>query len=337
MRKWAVAAALFTLAGSTLPSAALAAMPGPDSAPECEVAESPVITIKFENVFLLAWDPESAETPPVDTNVSAGQYQVTAISYDDHSDKPGQVQEREQWKLRLSTTSGDVVAESTATEDIPDDTDLHSSELATLDVSEDAQVAVAFHAFNPGSGWESVVPMCVYLYPVGDDSLAPPAEGAVTPPAPPPAEGAVTPPAPAPEEGAVTPPAPAPEEGAVTPPAEGAVTPPAPAPEEGAVTPPAEGAVTPPAPAPEEGAVTPPAQGAVTPPGLGSGGEAQEDGETEVLAETLQQLPLTGTNGEVLMAAVLVLSLGLFLVYRARDWQRRLVRRAARIWRRRIP
>ncbi len=51
-------------------------------------------------------------------------------------------------------------------------------------------------------------------------------------------------------------------------------------------------------------------------------------------AQSLQQLPLTGIELETAFAAIVALMFGIHLLRRARLWQSRLERRAARVWRR---
>jgi hypothetical protein len=53
-------------------------------------------------------------------------------------------------------------------------------------------------------------------------------------------------------------------------------------------------------------------------------------------AQSLQQLPLTGVELETAFVAIVALMFGVVLLRRARDWQSRLDRRAARVWRRQI-
>jgi hypothetical protein len=53
-------------------------------------------------------------------------------------------------------------------------------------------------------------------------------------------------------------------------------------------------------------------------------------------AQTLQQLPLTGIELETAFAAIVALMFGVVLLRRARLWQTRLERRAARVWRRQL-
>ena len=53
-------------------------------------------------------------------------------------------------------------------------------------------------------------------------------------------------------------------------------------------------------------------------------------------AQTIQQLPLTGIELETAFAAIVALVFGIVLLRRARQWQGRLERRAARVWRRPI-
>ena len=50
-------------------------------------------------------------------------------------------------------------------------------------------------------------------------------------------------------------------------------------------------------------------------------------------AQSLQQLPLTGIELETAFVAIVVLMFGIGLLRRARFWQTRLDRRAARLWR----
>ncbi|MBT8165963.1 MAG: hypothetical protein HKO63_11025 [Acidimicrobiia bacterium] len=50
-------------------------------------------------------------------------------------------------------------------------------------------------------------------------------------------------------------------------------------------------------------------------------------------AQSLQQLPLTGIELETAFVAIVVLMFGIGLLRRARFWQARLDRRAARLWR----
>ena len=59
--------------------------------------------------------------------------------------------------------------------------------------------------------------------------------------------------------------------------------------------------------------------------GLGLGGNT---------AQSLQQLPLTGIELETAFAAIVALMFGILILRRARLWQTRHERRAARVWRR---
>jgi hypothetical protein len=62
-------------------------------------------------------------------------------------------------------------------------------------------------------------------------------------------------------------------------------------------------------------------------------GSAGLEGKT---AQTLEQLPLTGIELETAFAALVAVVFGVVLLRRARVWQARLDRRAARVWRRSI-
>ncbi len=53
-------------------------------------------------------------------------------------------------------------------------------------------------------------------------------------------------------------------------------------------------------------------------------------------AQSLQQLPLTGIELETAFAALVAVIFGVVMLRRARVWQARLDRRAARVWRRQL-
>ncbi len=97
------------------------------------------------------------------------------------------------------------------------------------------------------------------------------------------------------------------------------------------------GGGTTPATTPGGGGTTP-----ATTPG-GGGGDSSSTSETSVAAglegntaQSLQQLPLTGIELETAFAAIVALMFGVLMLRRARLWQGRLERRAARVWRRQL-
>jgi len=124
-----------------------------------------------------------ARLGPVNTDISKGNYKVQLASYDNHTDKPGQNQKKEQWFLRLRNGSDVVVGQSKIAPDLPEEPT--NSKYWTVNttnnpmvISGHGAVAYGFHATwsqdNPYPESESVRPLCAVLTPIPDVEPEPP-------------------------------------------------------------------------------------------------------------------------------------------------------------------
>ncbi|MFA6096735.1 MAG: hypothetical protein WC788_03865 [Candidatus Paceibacterota bacterium] len=115
-------------------------------------------------------EPE-AKLGPVSASIPAGKYNVTLVSYDDHSNKLTQTQNDERWFLMLKNGSGSLIASTNAISDLADDDDW-KTELVNenLEISDDVSALTAMHAayFSTASP-NSIDPICAafdYIAPI---------------------------------------------------------------------------------------------------------------------------------------------------------------------------
>jgi len=266
----------------------------------CPLPAGPgVVTISTE--LMLAWDTASAMAGPVAFSLAAGTWDVYLVSYDNHSAKTHQAQKQEQWYLE-GWLDGAVVFTSAATADLPEDTDYATFFVGSVTADTAVNQVKAFHAAYPSDEPHSVAPLCAaFLAPGTTPDSTTPTNG-TTP------GGSTTP------TNGTTP-------GGSTTPTNG-------------TTP--GGSTT-----PGGGTSDTTTGGGGTSASTGDTGEKDSNvTETSVLAglegntaQSLQQLPLTGIELETVFAAIVALMLGVLMLRRARLWQARLDRRAARVWR----
>ncbi len=108
-------------------------------------------------------DEEQATAGPIQTNLSAGTYDIRVKAYDCHSCHPDQTyQTQESFYLILKDNNGNTVAETQATSDLPDNTNSLVELVANdLNVSKTVSSVVAFHAAYPDSpSANSIMPVC---------------------------------------------------------------------------------------------------------------------------------------------------------------------------------
>lgn len=263
-------------------------------AANCPVSEG---TYAIASEHLRGWSEADSMTALVPVNVAPGRYTVSVISWDSHSTKPGQNQKGEQWVLQL--WSGDtLIAQMGPTPDLPEETDIASFGLGLVEIPSALTAVKAVHFHYPDDEPNSIVPLCVSFSPDAPDTSSVSTVASSTP-----APTGSTPPGDGTTPGAGTPP-----------PTVAGTT----------VTTAASPATT-------------AASTATTAEPGGNGDDGEDDTEVlseQVTSENLQQLPLTGPREDAFILAIAALVLGAFLVYRAHQWQRRLARRAARVWRR---
>lgn len=152
----------FSLALVSLPSSALAHH-SEDGLPEncvCREKEGRIV-VEFEGFIVANKSEEKAKTGPVSTNIPAGTYRVTLSSFDNHSDKPDQIQPQESWFAILQNGNGEVIATTSAIADLPQDEErLEAVVNEELVLSEEARFLIAKHAAFPSDNPNSITPVC---------------------------------------------------------------------------------------------------------------------------------------------------------------------------------
>lgn len=103
---------------------------------------------------------------PLPISIPAKNYDVTFVSYDDHANKPSQIQLNEQWYMKLYNNSSSLVAATNAIGDLPDSEDWKTEIVNyNLNISEDIFLFSVFHSEYsniPTTGKaNSILPVCV--------------------------------------------------------------------------------------------------------------------------------------------------------------------------------
>ncbi|MGI9648596.1 MAG: hypothetical protein ACR2OI_08775 [Acidimicrobiia bacterium] len=267
---------------------------GPIPSPHCPFPQSPYVA-SITTELLLAWDAARSMAGPVDFSLPAGTWDVWAVSYDNHSDKSHQVQLQEKWYLE-GRAGTSAIFTTPSTPDLPESVDQATFFLGSVAVPSAINNIKAIHTAYPADEPHSVAPLCVAFYPQG-----------TTPTSTTPGGGNGTSTTATTNGGG-----------------NGTST--------TATTNGGGGGTT---------ATTNGGGGGTTATTGGSG--VSDSGATGTTvgaglegntSQTLQQLPLTGIELETAFTAIVALMFGVGLVRRARDWQSRLDRRAARVWRR---
>ncbi|RME30383.1 hypothetical protein D6792_01050, partial [Candidatus Parcubacteria bacterium] len=126
--------------------------------PRCPLTEG--VVVKFPSVWLRSdLGADKARTASVKADLEAGKYEVRVVAFDNHSDKPNQVQPREQIAA-IVAVNGKEVARTPATPDIPDDGNIASGSW-TITIPNNTNEVWAQHAAYPDTtSPNSVVPIC---------------------------------------------------------------------------------------------------------------------------------------------------------------------------------
>lgn len=160
-RKYTALAVLFGLAlSAVVPSLGLVDATGVGS---CTLSPKPGrILVQFDDKPLVSNRGQAeAESKAVDVSIPAGDYKVTLVSFDNHSDKPDQHQPNESWFVALRDASGGKVAASDAIRDLPSDIDTLTEVVNTsLRIDKGVRSAVATHAAFPADNPNSVRAVC---------------------------------------------------------------------------------------------------------------------------------------------------------------------------------
>ncbi|MBT8216000.1 MAG: hypothetical protein HKN74_10775 [Acidimicrobiia bacterium] len=309
----------------------------PTGAAACPFPPGPNVVI-ISSELMLANDAARSTAGPVAFTLAAGTWDAYLVSYDAHSAKPDQVQTDERWYLQ-GLSGGSPVFATGATQDLPENLDLAIYAIPGVSVPAPIDQVKAIHTAFPDDEPHSVAPLCAAFVPAGGE---PPGGGTsgttVT------TGGGTTGSTTATTGGtrgsttvttggggtsgtSVT-------TGSTTATTGGGGTSGTTATTAGGTT----GSTTATTAGGTTGGSSATTAGTT---GGGSAGSTSTTGGTEVKgitagteAQSLQQLPLTGVELETAFLAIVALMCGVVLVRRARDWQSRLDRRAARVWRR---
>jgi hypothetical protein len=128
----------------------------------CPIELQPNRTIIYFNSFLRADEElDKAQSSWVNTNLPAGNYEVTLVSFDDHTNKPGQIQPNEAWYVVLLGENG---APTITTPQIRDVADEEEMIVETVDfnfsIPNDVRQVSALHAVYPNTNPNSVTAVC---------------------------------------------------------------------------------------------------------------------------------------------------------------------------------
>lgn len=112
---------------------------------------------------------DKAESDVISASIPSGNYKVTLVSYDGHSEKdPPQIQLYESWYLKLRDASSAIVAVSDAISDLPDTQDWLTEQVnADLAIYKNITSVTAFHAAYPDSDPNSIRPVCAAFQAIG--------------------------------------------------------------------------------------------------------------------------------------------------------------------------
>lgn len=146
-------------------------------APSCGYASADGrLVIEFNRAHLRSDLDEAKATSKAERlTLSAGVYRVTLVSYDEHYEKQGEVQEMESYLVQLVDRADHVVWASAALPDLPDGKE-HNRMEAVVDegvrlgeeVAEMVSRTVAFHAAYPdSSSSNSIRPICAVFEMIG--------------------------------------------------------------------------------------------------------------------------------------------------------------------------
>ena len=112
---------------------------------------------------------DQARLGPVSATIPPGIYDVTLASYDNHSDKPDQIQPDERWHIILENSEGGVVATTNSIPDLPDTQDYRTAIVNQhFAINQLVAKVHAFHTAFFNSNPNSIIPVCAAFDRVAD-------------------------------------------------------------------------------------------------------------------------------------------------------------------------
>jgi hypothetical protein len=136
----------------------------PPESPSCPITPEDGLSIYDITTERMRSDKSEsgAKKGPFPLSLSAGTYEVTLASYDDHSADSDPTQPKEQWYMQLRTLFGDIIATTNDISDLPDDDDYIVEVVNTaLVLGQNVKNVMAVHSAYPDkTSPNSVVPIC---------------------------------------------------------------------------------------------------------------------------------------------------------------------------------
>lgn len=134
------------------------------ASPACPLtAEAGETIVTFNDMLLFSsapphfWD-KTASVP-------AGEYSVTAVTYDDHSGHGGQSQGAEVVLFVFRDSSANEIARTGNTIDIPEGADFQTTSLGNINLTRDVGIISPYHGAIGTGNYQSVYPICLKFKP----------------------------------------------------------------------------------------------------------------------------------------------------------------------------
>lgn len=129
--------------------------------PSCSLSPQQDRIIVHFNPVTKLWASEQYKMGgPFSATIPAGEYKITAMSFDDHLERSYQNQPNEQWFMILKNNTGTVV-QTNSTNDLPDNADIRVDIInSSLIVPQSVTSIVTFHTMYPNSNPNSIYPIC---------------------------------------------------------------------------------------------------------------------------------------------------------------------------------
>ena len=132
----------------------------------CPTYPEGTIVVDFFEMIRADRNLEDARKGPIATNVPAGFYDVTLSSWDEHTAKPGQRQDREQYYLEGWNGGSEAGWNSGVISDLPDDINFLTETVDTDVFIPNLDSFFVVHPAYPDSNAQSVAATCVAFTPV---------------------------------------------------------------------------------------------------------------------------------------------------------------------------
>ncbi|MDP2676139.1 MAG: hypothetical protein Q8O83_00420 [bacterium] len=131
------------------------------SFPSCSLSpQQDRIIVQFNPITKLWANEQYKMGGPFSASIPAGEYKITAMSFDDHLERSHQNQPNEQWFMILKNNNS-TVAQTGSTNDLPDNADVRVDVVnISLVIPQSVTSIITFHTMYPNSNPNSIYPIC---------------------------------------------------------------------------------------------------------------------------------------------------------------------------------